>query len=148
MSPWLSFYPPGINHGDTENNTEYHRDCMNCLPLNYLNYFFMRILSLLLFLLLSISTMAQKTQKPPLHARNWMAITGKPLSANAGAMIFGKGGNAVDAAAAMLAAGCPLWDTLRCGGETQALIYNPHTKKVIGLNALGVAPSGATPAYY
>jgi gamma-glutamyltranspeptidase/glutathione hydrolase len=34
------------------------------------------------------------------------------------------------------------------GGETQALIYNPKTKKVIGINALGVAPSGATPEYY
>jgi gamma-glutamyltranspeptidase/glutathione hydrolase len=89
-----------------------------------------------------------QTEKPPLHAKHWLAITGKPLSATAGAQIFAKGGNAVDAAAAMLAAGCTMWDTLGCGGETQALIYNPKTKKVIGLNALGVAPTGATPAYY
>ena len=41
-----------------------------------------------------------------------------------------------------------MWDTLGWGGETQALIYNPHTKKVIGINALGVAPSGATVEYY
>jgi gamma-glutamyltranspeptidase / glutathione hydrolase len=88
------------------------------------------------------------TQRPPLHAKHWLAITGKPLSASAGAQIFTKGGNAVDAAAAMLAAGCTMWDTLGCGGETQALIYNPTTKKVIGINALGVAPSGATAAYY
>src|SRR5918993_4979443 len=73
------------------------------------------------------------TQKPPLHAKHWLAITGKPLSATAGAMIYQKGGNAVDAAAAMLAAGCTMWDTLGCGGETQALIYNPKTKKVIGI---------------
>jgi gamma-glutamyltranspeptidase/glutathione hydrolase len=77
-----------------------------------------------------------------------LAITGKPLSATAGAQIFAKGGNAVDAAAAMLAAGCTMWDTLSCGGETQALIYNPHTGKVIGINALGVAPSGATKEFY
>ncbi len=89
-----------------------------------------------------------QTEKPPLHATHWLAITGKPLSATAGAMAFQKGGNAVDAAAAMLAAGCTMWDTLSCGGETQALIYDPHAKKVIGLNALGVAPSGATAAYY
>ncbi|MEP6492236.1 MAG: gamma-glutamyltransferase [bacterium] len=89
-----------------------------------------------------------QTQKPPLHAKHWLAVTGKPLSASAGAQIFAKGGNAVDAAAAMLAAGCTMWDTLGCGGETQALIYNPKTKKVIGLNALGVAPTGATPAFY
>ena len=88
------------------------------------------------------------TQKPPIHARHWLAITGKPLSATAGAMMYQKGGNAVDAAAAMLAAGCTMWDTLGCGGETQALIYNPHTKKVIGINALGVAPTGATAEFY
>ena len=88
------------------------------------------------------------TEKPPLHARHWLAITGKPLSATAGAQIFAKGGNAVDAAAAMLAAGCTMWDTLSCGGETQALIYNPHTGKVIGIDALGVAPTGATAAFY
>ena len=89
-----------------------------------------------------------QTEKPPLHASHWLAITGKPLSATAGALIFAEGGNAVDAAAAMLAAGCTMWDTLSCGGETQALIYNPHTKKVIGLDALGVAPTGATAAFY
>ena len=88
------------------------------------------------------------TQKPPLHGRHWMAITGKPLGATAGAMMFQKGGNAVDAAAAMLAATCTMWDTLHCGGETQALIYHPKLKKVIGINALGVAPTGATAEFY
>ena len=34
------------------------------------------------------------------------------------------------------------------GGETQALIYNPQTGKVIALNALGVAPTGATPDFF
>ncbi|HUQ46059.1 MAG TPA: gamma-glutamyltransferase [Gemmatimonadaceae bacterium] len=88
------------------------------------------------------------TAKPPLHAKHWLAITGKPLSATAGALIFAKGGNAVDAASAMLAAGCTMWDTLSCGGETQALIYDPRRKKVVGINALGVAPSGATAEFY
>jgi gamma-glutamyltranspeptidase/glutathione hydrolase len=88
------------------------------------------------------------TNKPPLHGKKWMAVTGKPLAATAGAMTFQKGGNAVDAAAAMIAATCTMWDTLSWGGETQALIYNPHTKKVIGINALGVAPTGATPEYF
>ena len=49
-----------------------------------------------------------QTEKPPLHATHWLAITGKPLSATAGALIFAQGGNAVDAAAAMLAAGCTM----------------------------------------
>src|SRR5437764_1950926 len=89
-----------------------------------------------------------RTQKPPLHGTHWMAVTGKPLGATAGAMIFQKGGNAVDAAAAMIAADCTMWDTLSWGGETQALIFNPHTGKVIGINALGVAPTGATPEFF
>ena len=91
---------------------------------------------------------AQRTVKPPLHGRHWAAITGKPLGATAGAMIFNKGGNAVDATCAMLAAVSTMWDTLGWGGETQALIYNPKTKKVIGINALGIAPTGATPEFY
>ena len=95
-----------------------------------------------------VALRAQRTAKPQLHAKHWIAITGKPLSAEAGAMIFQKGGNAVDAAVAMLAAGCTMWDTLSCGGETQALIYDPHTKKVIGIDALGVAPTGATAEFY
>ncbi len=91
---------------------------------------------------------AQQTQKPVLHGKNWMAITGKPLAATAGSMIFQKGGNAVDAACAMLGATCTMWDVLSWGGETQALIYNPKTGKVIGINALGVAPTGATAEFY
>src|ERR1043166_6903068 len=88
------------------------------------------------------------TQKPPLHGKNWMAITGKPLAATAGAITFQKGGNAVDAACSMLAATCTMWDVLSWGGETQAIIYNPKTGKVISINALGYAPTGATPAFF
>ncbi|MFZ2490385.1 MAG: gamma-glutamyltransferase [Thermoanaerobaculia bacterium] len=96
----------------------------------------------------AVPAFAQQTAKPPLHARHWMAITGKPLAATAGSMMFQKGGNAVDAACAMLGATATMWDTLGWGGETQALIYNPKTKKVIGINALGVAPTGATADFY
>ncbi len=101
-----------------------------------------------LLLLAALPLFAQKTQKPPLHGSHWMAVTGKPLAATAGSMIFQRGGNAVDAAAAMIAATCTMWDTLSWGGETQALIYDPTTKRVIGINALGVAPTGATPEFY
>jgi gamma-glutamyltranspeptidase/glutathione hydrolase len=105
-------------------------------------------LALLLLLIAPAPLAAQRTQKPPLHARHWIAITGKPLAATAGAMMFARGGNAVDAACAMLAAVTTMWDVLSWGGETQALIYHPKLKKVIGINALGVAPSGATTEYY
>jgi gamma-glutamyltranspeptidase / glutathione hydrolase len=96
----------------------------------------------------TFNTFPVQTQKPPLHGKNWMAMTGKPLAATAGAMIFTKGGNAIDASCAMLAATCTMWDVLSWGGETQALIYNPKTKKVIAINALGVAPTGATAGFY
>lgn len=106
------------------------------------------------FILLSFSfqfslfAFSQQTQKPQLHGKSWMAITGKPLAAEAGAMVFQKGGNAIDAACAMLAATCTMWDVLSWGGETQALIYNPKTGKVIAINALGFAPTGATVDFF
>ncbi len=96
----------------------------------------------------SFNNLPVTTQKPPLHGKHWMAITGKPLAATAGAMIFSKGGNAIDASCAMLAATCTMFDVLSWGGETQTLIYNPKTKKVIAINALGVAPTGATAEFF
>jgi gamma-glutamyltranspeptidase/glutathione hydrolase len=41
-----------------------------------------------------------------------------------------------------------MWDVLHWGGETQALIYHPHEKRVIAINALGVAPTGATAEFF
>lgn len=107
-----------------------------------------KLYCLLFCLSIAVASQAQATQKPVLHGRHWMAITGKPLAATAGSMIFQKGGNAIDATCAMLAATCTMWDVLSWGGETQALIYNPKTKKVIAINALGVAPTGATADFF
>jgi gamma-glutamyltranspeptidase/glutathione hydrolase len=106
------------------------------------------LLPFLALVLVSSSALPQPTQKPVLHGRHWMAITGKPLAATAGAMMFQKGGNAVDAACAMLGATTTMFDALSWGGETQALIYHPGEKRVIGVNALGVAPTGATPDFF
>jgi gamma-glutamyltranspeptidase/glutathione hydrolase len=104
---------------------------------------------LLIFLVLSaVLTSEDRSTKPILHGKHWVAITGKPLGATAGAITFLKGGNAVDAACAMLGAVCTMHDTLGWGGETQALIYDPLAKKVIGVNALGVAPTGATSDFF
>lgn len=106
------------------------------------------VTSFLTLLFFTANVTAQKTAKPVLHGKHWVAVTGKPLAATAGAMTFTRGGNAVDAACAMLAATSTMWDTLGWGGETQALIYNPHSKEVKGINALGVAPTGATAEYF
>lgn len=103
---------------------------------------------LLVLLCVLTPPLAAATQKPMLLGREWMAITGKPLAATSGARTFIKGGNAVDAACAMLATTSTMWDTLGWGGETQALIWHPEEQRVIGINALGVAPTGATPEYF
>jgi len=97
---------------------------------------------------LTAGAVEARTSKPMLLGQQWLAITGKPLAATAGARTFQRGGNAVDAACAMLAATSTMWDVLSWGGETQALIYHPGEQKVIGINALGVAPSGATAEYF
>jgi len=110
--------------------------------------FFIAVVCFLAALSAADSVEAQETTKPVLHGKHWVAITGKPLAATAGAMTFTRGGNAVDAACAMLAATSTMWDTLGWGGETQALIYNPHTGEVKGINALGVAPTGATAEFF
>lgn len=107
-----------------------------------------RALGIASLLVLAGSVLGAETDKPALHGRHWMAIAGKPLAATAGAKTFERGGNAVDAACAMLAAVCTMFDDLSWGGETQALIYDPGQKKVVGINAVGVAPSGATPEFF
>ena len=101
------------------------------------------------FLLLFIDFPAAfATDKPVLHGRHWVAITGKPLGATAGAKMFEQGGNAVDSACAMLGVVCTMYDDVGWGGETQALIFDPRTNKVVGINGLGVAPTGATPQFF
>lgn len=109
---------------------------------------FFQLILIAVALCAASAAQAQKTVKPVLHGKHWVAVTGKPLAATAGGMTFARGGNAVDAACAMLAATSTMWDTLGWGGETQALIYNPHTGEVKGLNALGVAPTGATVQFF
>src|SRR5512138_3529197 len=103
---------------------------------------------LFLFCCGPVLTVGADTHKPVLHGRHWVAITGKPLGATAGARMFERGGNAIDAACAMLAVVCTMHDDVGWGGETQALIYNPRTGRVVGINALGVAPTGATPGFF
>jgi gamma-glutamyltranspeptidase/glutathione hydrolase len=105
-------------------------------------------LAVALTLSVAVAQEPRETTKPPLHGNHWVAITGKPLAATAGALVFAKGGNAVDATCAMLAAAATMWDTLGWGGETQALIHNPNTGEVLAINALGVAPTGATVEFF
>jgi len=102
----------------------------------------MRLLAVPLVCLLPLTVAAQRTHKPPLHGQQWMAITGKPLGATAGAKIFLQGGNAVDAACAMLASavraqrtrahGLPadLWSTH--DGSGQRYPHRPTISHLLG----------------
>ena len=68
--------------------------------------------------------------------------------ATAGAMILQKGGNAVDAACAMIAATAHDVGHALLGRRDAGAHLQPAHGKVIGINALGVAPTGATPDFY
>ena len=50
----------------------------------------LRIIFIILFLLCGQNIQAKRTEKPILHGKHWIAITGKPLGATAGARIFEK----------------------------------------------------------
>jgi len=88
------------------------------------------------------------TYKPMLTGKKWTVVGGLPIESTAGAMMFMKGGNAVDAAAAMLGAVSVMSDGTHFGGEGQVLIYDPIRQKVFGINGMGAAPTGATPEFY
>ena len=46
---------------------------------------------IIITLCLGFCLTAQRTNKPVIHAKDWVAITGKPLGATAGARIFSNG---------------------------------------------------------
>lgn len=106
------------------------------------------VIGILAGMSLPIHAAGGATHKPVLHGRHWVAIAGKPPAATAGARMFHQGGNAIDAACAMLAVVCTMHDDVGWGGETQALLFHPDRREVIGINALGVAPAGATPEFF
>src|SRR5207247_9005662 len=92
----------------------------------------MRVRFLTLTLLIPpVALAGQRTQKPPLHGRHWVAITGKPLAATAGPMLFQQGGNPVDAACAMLAAVRTMRAVFSLGCTTMALLYNSTHKTIV-----------------
>ncbi len=75
-----------------------------------------------------ISPGAQRTEKPVLHGKHWVAITGKPLAATAGARFF-PGRQRRRRRLRHARRRLTMYDALSWGGETQALIFNPRTKR-------------------
>jgi gamma-glutamyltranspeptidase/glutathione hydrolase len=82
-------------------------------------------------------------------ARHGIVATSQPLASAAGLRVLMEGGNAVDAAvtaAAVLSVVEPTMNGI--GGDLFALVHDPKTGKVVGLNASGRSAYGATPAEF
>ncbi len=83
--------------------------------------------------------------RSPVHARKGMAATSQPLAAITAIRILEKGGNAVDAAIAANAV-IGVVEPMSCGlgGDLFAIVWDPKTKRLYGLNASGRAPAAAS----
>jgi len=86
---------------------------------------------------------------PLILGREAMVSTEHYLSASAGARMFARGGNAIDAAvAATLVEGVVNPHMHTIGGEAPMLIYVANAARVVAVNGNMVAPGKATIAYY
>jgi gamma-glutamyltranspeptidase / glutathione hydrolase len=86
---------------------------------------------------------------PMVMGREAMVATEHYLSASAGARIFARGGNAIDAAvAATLVEGIVNPHMHTIGGEAPMLIYVANARRVVAVNGNMVAPARATIEYY
>ncbi|MEO1729591.1 MAG: gamma-glutamyltransferase [Pseudomonadota bacterium] len=83
--------------------------------------------------------------RSPVIAQNGMAATAHPLATQIALDILKDGGNAVDAAIAANAALGLMEPTGNgIGGDLFAIIYDPKTDKLYGINGSGRSPSGQT----
>lgn len=81
--------------------------------------------------------------RSPVLARNGIAATSHPLASQIAIDILKRGGSAVDAAIAANAA-LGLMEPTGCGigGDLFAIVWDPQTKRLHGLNASGRSPQG------
>ncbi len=88
------------------------------------------------------------TVRTPVFARNVVA-TSQPLAAQAGLQMLRDGGNAVDAAIAA-AAVLPLVEPCSngLGSDNFAILWDPATQRLHGLNASGTSPAAWTLDYF
>jgi len=89
------------------------------------------------------------TWYPLVMGREAMVATEHYLSAAAGARIFAKGGNAIDAAvSATLVESVVNPHMHTIGGEAPMLIYSANARKVVAINGNMTAPARATIEHY
>ena len=83
--------------------------------------------------------------RSPVHAQHGMAATAHPLASQVAIDILKKGGTAVDAAIAANAALGLMEPTGNgIGGDLFAIIWDPKTQKLYGLNGSGKSPMGTS----
>ena len=86
--------------------------------------------------------------RTPVFARNLVA-TSQPLAAQAGLRMLQAGGNAVDAA---VAAAAVITMTEPCsnglGADNFAIVWDPSTRQLLGLNSSGTAPADWSLDYF
>ncbi|MEM6733916.1 MAG: gamma-glutamyltransferase, partial [Myxococcota bacterium] len=81
--------------------------------------------------------------RAPVFARNGMAATAHPLATQVAIDVLKRGGSAVDAAIAANAT-LGLMEPVGCGigGDLFAIVWDPKTKRLHGLNGSGRSPRG------
>src|SRR5262245_21239244 len=79
------------------------------------------------------------------HAKSGMVAAAQPQAVAAGVEILKQGGSAVDAAIAVNAC-LTVMEPISCGlgGDLFAIVWDPKTKKLAGINASGRAPAALT----
>lgn len=83
--------------------------------------------------------------RPTTYATNGIVATPHYLASQAGLRVLQEGGNAVDAAiAANAVLNVVLPQQCHAGGDLFALVWEPGSRSLVGLNASGPAPAGAT----
>ena len=97
----------------------------------------------------SVSGPSAATFRPVIRGTHGVAASGHPLTSAAGFRILQQGGNAVDAAMAMLLAASVIENEhFAFGGQSPILIYSADSGEVTAVNGIGTAPKLATLKFF
>ncbi len=96
---------------------------------------------------------SSRPSRSTVYGRKGMVCSASPLAASTGVRVLQEGGNAFDAALALAAVeAVTLPSKCSIGGDTFAILYQPpkgsSKARLRSLSSSGVAPTGATSAYY